>query len=78
LTQTADDAVSIGKIPLLCWKRNRKGWIAVLPERYVFSKSVVFTNYYSVYREWVVCSLDALLEIDQPDFWFDNVEEVES
>ena len=77
LKQAADDAVSIGKIPLLCWKRHRKGWIVVLPERYVFSKSIVFTNYYSVYREWVVCYLDALLEIDQPNFWF-NIEEVDA
>ena len=61
LKQAADDAASIEKIPFLCWKRHRKGWIAVLPERYVFSKAIVFTNYYSVYREWVVCSLDALL-----------------
>jgi len=74
LTQVADDAASIGKIPLLCWKRHRKGWIAVLPERFVFSWSIVFTNYYSVYREWIVCYLDALLEIEQPDFWFNNIE----
>jgi len=74
LKQVANDAGSIGKIPLLCWKRYRKGWIVVLPERFVFSKSIVFTNYYSVYREWVVCYLDALLEIDQPEFWFDTKE----
>jgi len=78
LKQAADDAASIGKIPLLCWKRHRKGWIAVLPERFVFGETIVFTNYYSVYREWVVCYLDALLEIDQPDFWFDNIEEEKS
>ena len=78
LQQAADDAESIGAIPLLCWKRHRKGWIAVLPERFVFGKSIVFTNYYSIYREWVVCYLDALLEIDQPDFWFDNIEGVEA
>jgi hypothetical protein len=75
LKQAAEDAASIEKIPLLCWKRNRKGWLAILPERDVFSKCVVFTNYYSVYREWVVCDLDALLEIDQTDFWFDNITE---
>lgn len=75
LKQVSDDAASIEKIPLLCWKRNRKGWIAVLPERYVFSSSTVFTHYYSIYREWVVCYLDALLEIEQPNFWF-NIEEV--
>ena len=74
LKQAADDAVSIRKIPLLCWKRLRKGWITVLPEHYVFGKSVVFANYYSVYREWLVCSLDALLEIDDPRFWFDTEE----
>jgi len=74
LKQVADDAASIGKIPLLCWKRHRKGWIAILPERFVFSWSIVFTNYYSVYREWIVCYLDALLEIEQPDFWFNNIE----
>jgi hypothetical protein len=75
LMQAADDAFSIGKIPLLCWKRNRKGWIVAIPERHVFSKSVVFTNYYSVYREWLVCYLDALLEIEQPTFWFNYTEE---
>ena len=64
LTQAADDAASIEKIPLLCWKRNRKGWLAVLPERSVFGKTIVFTHYYSVYREWIVCYLDTLLEID--------------
>jgi len=74
LKQAADDAASIEKIPLLCWKRNRKGWRAVLPERFVFGKTIVFTNYYSVYREWVVCYLDSLLEIEQPDFWFDGIE----
>ena len=78
LQQAADDAESIGAIPLLCWKRHRKGWIAVLPECFVFGKSIVFTNYYSIYREWVVCYLDALLEIDQPDFWFDNIEGVDA
>ena len=77
LKQTKEDAESIGKVPMLCWKRNRKGWIVVLPERYVFSKSIVFANYYSVYREWVVCYLDALLEINQPDFWFNDTEEVD-
>jgi hypothetical protein len=77
LVQAADDAASIGKIPLLCWKRHRKGWIAVLPERFVFGKTIVFTNYYSVYREWVVCYLDALLENDQPEFWFDSISEDE-
>jgi hypothetical protein len=75
LQQAADDANSIKKVPMLCWKRNRKGWLAILPERYVFGKTIVFTNYYSVYREWVVCYLDALLETEQPDFWFDNIDE---
>ena len=31
LEQAAVDADSIGKMPLLCWKRNRKGWIVALP-----------------------------------------------
>jgi Holliday junction resolvase len=73
LTQVTEDANSIGKIPLLCWKRNRKGWIAALPEKDVFGKTIVFTNYYSVYREWLVCYLDALLETEQLDFWRETI-----
>jgi hypothetical protein len=74
LSQARMDAAFIRKLPMCCWKRNRKGWMAVVPERYVFRQRIVFTNYYSVYREWLVCSLDALLAIDDPGFWFDTEE----
>ena len=70
LFQAKDDAESIGKIPLLCWKRNRKGWIAAVP-LYAFTKSVTpYPLYFSMYRSWVIVKLETLLSIKNGLFWF--------
>ena len=76
LDQAASDAASIGKLPLLCWKRNRKGWIAAVPIR-SFSIRLDKTfrpDYCSLYRDWVICRLDALLVMDTEELWFDTQE----
>jgi len=71
LTQVSDDADSVGKIPMLCWKRNRKGWIvAFLPNDSL--EQYYYPIYYSYYRGWMVCRLDELLGCitDNDKFWF--------
>jgi len=71
LEQVWSDAVSIDKFPLLCWKRNRKGWIAALRVR-SFKDYGNVPLYNSRYHDgWLICRLDALLEIDDDRFWFE-------
>jgi Holliday junction resolvase len=71
LEQAQNDAASIGKLPLLCWKRHRKGWIVAIPVR-AFQYYRYCPPYFAGYRDWILCRLDALLEIDRNDFWFDE------
>jgi hypothetical protein len=77
LDQAAFDATSIGKLPLLCWKRNHKGWIAAVPINEIESCRIPIP-YYSRYignnASWLICRLDALLMIDIDEFWFDTQE----
>ena len=69
LLQVTDDASSIGRLPMLCWKRHRRGWIAAVPS-IMFGHEGNLPVYHTLYREWLVCQLDALLEVDDPKFWF--------
>ena len=70
LAQAKDDAESINKTPLLCWKRNRKGWIATVP-LYAFAKTgTPYPLYFVMYRSWVIAKLDVLLWVKEPRFWF--------
>ena len=80
LEQVAFDAATIGKLPLLCWKRNHKGWIAAVPINEIESSGIdgcrVPIPYYSRYignnASWLICRLDALLLIDIDELWFDD------
>jgi hypothetical protein len=70
LHQAEVDAKSIGKIPMLCWKRNRKGWIVAVPSQAFRFTGAIPPKDHSRYRDWLVCSLEALLATNSPCFWF--------
>ena len=72
LKQVWIDARSIEKQPLLCWKRNNKGWIVAIPCT-EFKGDMKYPSHFAGYRGWVVCRLDALMEIEIQDFWFELV-----
>jgi Holliday junction resolvase len=72
LTQAEADAKSIQKVPMLCWKRNRKGWIASVPFQVFRFTNVVLPAYYAVYQDWLVCRLDTLLAVQNLCFWFEE------
>jgi hypothetical protein len=83
LKQANDDAAGIGKLPMLCWKRNRKGWIVAVPAQAFRFTGAIPPAYFSRYRDtryqdWLVCNLETLLLIQSPSFWFTltNDEEV--
>ena len=70
LFQATADAERIDKIPLLCWKQHRKGWIAAVP-LYAFAKSMTpYPLYFSMYRSWVIVKLDTLLAVKNGLFWY--------
>ena len=69
LEQATNDAMSIGKLPMVCWKRNRKGWLAVVPVQ-AFIRSEL-PLYCGCYNRWFVCKLEILLEADIR-FWFEE------
>ena len=70
LEQARDDAQSINKTPFLCWKRNRKGWIAAVP-LYAFGKTATpYPLYFVMYRSWAIARLDVLLWVKERRFWF--------
>jgi Holliday junction resolvase len=70
LQQAEVDAKSIGRIPMLCWKRNRKGWIVAVPSQALRFTGEMLPMYHSRYRDWLVCNLEALLATRSPSFWF--------
>jgi len=70
LLQATTDAKSIEQIPLLAWKRNRKGWIVAVPSRAFVCTGMQFPAYYARYRDWLIFKLETLLAIHSPCFWF--------
>jgi hypothetical protein len=72
LHQATDDAKSIGKLPLLCWKRNRKGWIAALPANVFANSSTAYPLYCVLYRCWAIVKLESLLHIMGARFWYEQ------
>jgi len=83
LHQVSEDAHSIGKMPLLCWKRPHKGWFAIVPSK-AFRSYGYYGEYYFRYASnsqrwkggWIVLRLDELLEANASDhkFWWVDAE----
>jgi hypothetical protein len=65
LDQVTKDAERCGRKPMMCWKRDRKPWLAFVPttelEGYGF-------EYRLLYKHWSAVALDELLKI--PDSFF--------
>jgi hypothetical protein len=65
LDQTTKDAERCGRKPMLCWKRDRRPWLAFVPTKELEGHS--FT-YRLLYKAWSAVALDELLTL--PDQWF--------
>ena len=68
IEQVSRDAKYCGRKPIICWKRNRKPWLAFVRSEDVPGLSF---DYMVVYREWIMVKLDELLG-KQRDFWFEE------
>ena len=70
IKQSEKDAVQSGRKPLICWKRSRKPWIAILKKKDV---DCSLFKYYISYQDWVVIALEKLLLAYQDDeYWFEK------
>jgi len=69
IKQSKKDAELSERMPIVFWKRSRKPWIAML-------RGCDFTlpglGCYLKYNDWIVLSLDNLLENTTKDYWYDT------
>ena len=65
LDQVTKDGQRCGRKPMLCWKRDRKPWLAFVPTTELEGHSFQFRL---LYKEWSAVALDELLKL--PDLFF--------
>jgi hypothetical protein len=68
LDQVTKDAQRCGRKPMLCWKRDRKPWLAFVPSKELEGHSF---KYRLSYKEWSAVALTELLKLS--DGFFLNV-----
>jgi len=71
IEQASKDSDFCGRKPMVCWKRSRKPWLCMikLKDLKTYLKEEVFL-YRINYRDWVILTLDSLLEKSPKNFWF--------
>jgi hypothetical protein len=57
------------KPALICWKRSRQPWIALIPVVCLNDAQLIRSVHYD---GWVIASLEALLDEFNDDFWFEG------
>lgn len=78
IEQSSRDAEYCGRKPLICWKRNRKPWLALLRKEDFKDFNLENLPYRLYYREWIMITLDKLLEITKKEFWFEQEAEIKA
>lgn len=68
LEQVTKDSNRCGRKPMLCWKRDRKPWLAFVHTREL--RGFPF-KYRMLYKQWSAVDLKTLLKIDN-SFFFEN------
>jgi Holliday junction resolvase len=69
IKQSGKDAEQSGRKPLICWKRSRKPWAAILRKEDV---DLSLFKYYIHYQEWTVVALEKLLlAYSDDEYWFE-------
>lgn len=71
IEQVSRDADFTGRKPIICWKRNRKPWIAFVKSCEV--KSALEKQFPNriIYGDWIGVMLEDLLSKTNRDFWFE-------
>lgn len=73
IKQVSRDAENTGRKPIICWKRNRKQWLAFIKlSDYPFSNIDIVFQYRLQYGQWFGVPLELLLEKTDCKFWFEE------
>lgn len=72
IEQVSRDAEYTGRKPILCWKRNRKPWLAAVKSCDLICDNIETTFPCRLqYNNWIVIPLESLLNATQRSFWFE-------
>ena len=66
IDQVTNESKRCGRKPLICWKRMRKPWVAILKEKDFKDKTTKL-----LYKGWAIINLSSLLAKDD-DFFFNK------
>jgi len=82
IEQVTKDSEYCGRKPIIFWKRNRKPWLAILKiDDVPFKKPGVgyaaidptpCLETFILYKGWAILHLEALFEMTEKEFWFNE------
>jgi hypothetical protein len=70
IEQSQRDASYCGRKPLICWKRSRKPWLAMILLSDLAPLDESIFTYRIHYKDWVIMLLGDLLNQTDRNFWF--------
>lgn len=70
IEQSSKDAGACHRKPIICWKRNRREWLAMVRQDDMVNLDKF--PYHFHYRDWIMVSLEKLLENTEKSFWFEG------
>ena len=70
IVQVTHDAGECKRLPMICWKRNRKPWLIMLRQEDLGSVNIDKFPYRLYYRNWVMITLEEFLQKTEKSFWF--------
>lgn len=69
IKQSEKDAQISGRKPIVLWKRSRKPWVAMIK----FDDYKSTSSHYMMYNDWIIISLNKILEETEKGFWFNDL-----
>lgn len=70
IKQSEKDSVISGRLPIIMWKRSRKPWVSMIRQNDLNIE--LNLSHYMIYNDWIIISLDKMLETTKREFWFND------
>lgn len=67
MEQSTNDEGQSGRLPIICWKRSRKPWLAMVKDEHLVGHSFGVLIHY---KNWSIIMLDELLANTDEKYWF--------
>lgn len=68
MQQSLDEHLRCGRLPIICWKKDYKPWLAIVREKDIEGEEF---KYLLHYKDWCIIDLDELLKLPD-EFFFEN------